>query len=112
MKNLVIKTAKTIWHWLTVQRYVEFGIVEKENQEDLQEDFQRAKENIQILNFQKIMLRLVKFERDLELSKSGLLLTDEQAVERALIAFRQAKQDGVLDELNAIVDERLAIDTL
>ena len=103
MKNLVIKTAKSLWKWLTVQRYIEFGTVEEEKQQDLLEDFNQAKENWQIINFQKIMLKLVKFERDLELSETGLLLTDEQAVERALATFQQAKKDGVLDELNNVI---------
>lgn len=104
MKNLVIKTAKTIWHWLTVERYIEFGTVEDEN---LQEDFNRAKEQWQIINFQKIMKKLVIFERDLELSKSGLLLTDDEATKRALETFRRAKQHGVLDELNALVEKEI-----
>jgi hypothetical protein len=104
MKNLVIKTAKTIWHWLTVQRYIEFGTVEDEN---LQEDFNRAKEQWQIANFVKIMKKLVKFERDLELTKSGLLLTDDEATKRALETFRRAKQHGVLDELNALVEKEI-----
>ena len=101
--NLVIKTAKSLWKWLTVQRYIEFGTVEEEEQKDLLEDFNNAKENWQIINFQKIMLKLVKFERDLELATSGLLLTDEQAVERALATFQRAKKDGVLDELNNVI---------
>ena len=54
MKNLVIKTAKSLWKWLTVQRYIEFGTVEEEKQQDLLEDFNQAKENWQIINFQKL----------------------------------------------------------
>lgn len=107
MKNLVIKTAKTIWHWLTVQRYIEFGTVEEEEQKELQESFAKAKEQWQIANFVKIMKKLVKFERDLELAKSGLLLTDDEATKRALETFRRAKQHGVLDELNAIVEKEI-----
>ena len=68
----------------------------------LARELQEAKENFQIFNFQKIMLRLVDFERTQELAFSGLLLTDEVAIERALARFQQAKRDGRIDELNCI----------
>ena len=74
------------------------------NNEDkkLAKELQEAKENFQILNFQKVMLKLVDFERTQELAFSGLLLTDEVAIERALARFQQAKRDGRIDELNNV----------
>lgn len=74
----------------------------KEN-EKLAKEFNEAKENFQILNFQKIMLKLIDYERTNELAFSGLLLTDDVATQRALARFQQAKRDGRIDELNNII---------
>ena len=87
--------------FLTKPRYITLGFGSED--EEIAQDFKQAKENFQIINFQKIMLNLVKFERDLELSESGLLLTDNVAIERALAKFQQAKRDGKIDELNNII---------
>ncbi len=69
----------------------------------LAKELQATKEKFQILNFQKIMLKLIDFERTQELAFSGLLLTDEVAIQRAHARFLQAKRDGRIDELNNII---------
>ena len=92
---------KNFWHWLSQTRYIEIGFGNEDDK--LASEFQSAKENWQVLNFQRIMLRLIDFERTQELAFSGLLLTDSVAIERALARFRTAKRDGRIDELNNII---------
>ena len=101
------KKIKKFWQWLCQTRYITIGFGNESLSEDekLAKEFQRAKEDIQIVNFQKIMLRLVDFERTQELAFSGLLLTDTVAIERALAKFQQAKREGRIDELNNIVQQ-------
>ena len=69
------------------------------------EDLERQKRKIRAQNYIKLMQeRLIPFERDFELTNSGILLTNEQLQERAHQRFCLAKRDGKLDDLNSIIE--------
>lgn len=83
-----------------MKRDLDKAITDELTNKKIHNDLKNRIQQIQILNFQKIMKKLIKFERDLEFQNSGLLFTDEQLHERALQRFYIAKKDGKLDELN------------
>lgn len=98
---------KKIWTELTRVRSIEFRSYETEEETNarLEKQFQRRILAIRTANYRKIMNdRLIPFCRDLELSSSGLLLSDKQLFEKAHAMFIQAKKDGRLDDLNNIVE--------
>lgn len=68
----------------------------------LEQEFERAKFNIQLNNYAGIIKELKKYFIDLEEAQTGLLLTDSEATERAHNAFCTAKKAGILDELNLV----------
>ena len=73
--------------------------------ERLYKEFEKRKQQIKTNNYLKLMQeRLIPFERDFELTSTGILLTDQQLFERAHQRFCQAKLDGKLDELNSIIE--------
>ena len=78
---------------------------DKEENERLAKDFKNKVLDIKVKNYQTLMRdRLIPYVRDLELTNSGILLTDEQLFERAHNLFCNAKKDGKLDDLNRIVE--------
>lgn len=89
-----------LWNWLTLPRYVEFGTVDDMS---LEREFAIKVYQTKRKNFDIAIGKLMKFERDLELTNSGLLLTDEAAYERAVIDFEQAKKSGKIDDLNRVI---------
>lgn len=102
MKKLLSK----IWTELTRERSIEFVSYETEAEENARLKKELADKKLEIMtdNYKKLMNeRLIPYCRDLELSETGLLLTDTQLFERAHVMFLQAKKDGRLDELNNIV---------
>ena len=102
-----MKIFKKIWTELTRVRSIEFHSYETEEETNarLRKEFSNRTLQIKTNNYKKIMNeRLISFCRDLELSTSGLLLSDKQLFERAHSMFIQAKKDGRLDELNNIVE--------
>lgn len=102
MKKLLTK----IWTELTRERSIEFVSYETEAEENARLSKELADRRLEVMtaNYKKLMNeRLIPYCRDLELTESGLLLTDNQLFERAHALFIQAKKDGRLDELNNIV---------
>lgn len=102
-----MKIFKKIWTELTRVRSIEFHSYETEEETDarLRKEFSNRTLQIKTNNYKKIMNeRLIPFCRDLELSTSGLLLSDKQLFEKAHSIFVQARKDGRLDELNNIVE--------
>lgn len=102
-----MKILKKIWTELTRVRSISFCSYETEEEQNarLSKEFNKKLLQIQTENYKRIMSeRLIPFCRDLELSTSGILLTDAQLLERAHSMFIQAKKDGRLDELNNIVE--------
>ena len=98
---------KLLWKELNRPRSIDFCSYETEDeeQERLLQEFAAKKQEIIDENYRKLMQeRLIPFCRDLELSTSGMLLSDKQLFERAHARFLQAKADGILDELNRKVE--------
>ena len=86
-----------------------FGLMHIETEEEenrrLAKEFKAKKFDISVNNYRTLMRdRLIPYVRDFELTRSGILFTDEQLFERAHYLFCNAKKDGVLDELNRIVE--------
>lgn len=99
---------KKIWTELTRVRSIEFHSYKtnEEKEKKFRQELQNRITEIQIQNYKKIMTeRLIPYCRDLELSSSGLLLSDKQLLIKAHTLFVRAKLDGKLDELNALVKE-------
>ncbi len=102
----LLETLEMLWTELTRARAIQFVTYETEENERLQKEFAARKQEIMAENYKRLMEeRLIPFFRDLELSSSGLLLTDKQVFERAHSMFLQAKKDGWLDSLNNIKDD-------
>lgn len=102
MKKLLSK----IWTELTRERSIEFVSYETEAEENARLKKELADKKLEIMtdNYKKLMNeRLIPYCRDLELSETGLLLTNEQLFEKAHAMFIQAKKDGRVDALNNIV---------
>lgn len=101
------KVLEKIWTELTRIREVRLISYEtsKEKDKRLSRELSERITAIRTENYMKVMNeRLIPFCRDLELSTSGLLLTDIQLFERAHAMFIQAKKDGRLDGLNNITE--------
>lgn len=99
---------KRIFKELTRPRAIEFCSYETEDeeQERLLQEFAARVQEIADENYRKLMQeRLIPFCRDLELTTSGMLLSDKQLFERAHARFLQAKADGILDGLNNKVEK-------
>lgn len=78
---------------------------EAEENKRLSDDLANRILDIRTQNYQAIMRdRLIPYVKDLELTESGILLTDNQLFERAHNLFCKAKKDGKLDDLNRIVE--------
>lgn len=102
MKKLLSK----IWTEITRERSIEFISYETEAEENTRLAKELADRKLEIMtkNYKKLMNeRLIPYCRNLELSETGLLLTNDQLFERAHAMFLQAKNDGRVDELNNIV---------
>lgn len=99
---------KRIWEILNQPRFIEISIrtIETKAQKKAREDaeYAKLKQEIAVKNYKTLMQeRIMPFVRDLELTQSGLLLTDKQIFERAQVIYLRAKQEGVLDALNCVV---------
>ena len=68
----------------------------------LEREFEKVKFNIKLNNYMGIIQELKRYFIDLEVAQTGLLLTDNEATERAHNMFCVAKKAGILDELNMV----------
>lgn len=113
---------KKIWNFLTVPRYIEFGILEDETEEQEMPDLRFCAEAAKIVVDSKRMLAsfhvrkefimqdneaeslelLIKYEKSRALKEDGLLISNKQAKEEAIITYNIYKEAGLIDSLNKI----------
>ena len=111
---------KKLWKFLTTPRYIEFGTLEDETDENINLDtisksveiamdskymlisLYKRKAEIQHENLHATLDILKDWERKRALKFEGLLITDAQAKNEAEYTFKKFKDAGFVDELNNI----------
>ena len=100
-----MKLLKKILTELTRTRAIQFVSYETEEEENarLALEFRQRKNKLATENYRNLMNeRLIPFCRDMELTRTGMLLGDNVLFPIAHQMFLQAKRDGRIDELNRV----------